>query len=248
MMTFGEKIRNARKAKKLTQKQLAQKIGAAHNSISDWENNKNKPDPNTIEFLCGVLDITPNYLLAMSEEDFSPFEKLLIKKYRRLDEAGKEILELILDKELSRTEEIDNQQEQIELLKQRIATQLVSRIVLPLYRKFASAGSGEYLFDDIPTETIEVADTPAARKADFVIGVSGKSMEPDFYDGENVFVEKAAELNIGDVGIFVKGNECFIKELGADRLISRNKAYADITGDENVRLIGKVIGKVEDNL
>lgn len=36
-MTFGEKIKQARTAKKLTQKQLAEKINAKHNSISDWE-------------------------------------------------------------------------------------------------------------------------------------------------------------------------------------------------------------------
>ena len=72
-LSFGEKIKSARKLKKLTQRQLADKIGAAHNSISDWENDKNKPDPDTIELLCGVLDITPNYLLASSSEDFSPY-------------------------------------------------------------------------------------------------------------------------------------------------------------------------------
>lgn len=57
-------------------------------------------------------------------------------------------------------------------------------------------------------------------------------------------MEKIPELSIGDIGIFVKGNECFIKEPGADKLISRNKDYKDIAGDENVRLVGKVIGKV----
>ncbi len=51
-LTFGGKIKEARKAKHFTQKQLAEKIGAKHNSVSDWENNKNKPDPDTIELLC----------------------------------------------------------------------------------------------------------------------------------------------------------------------------------------------------
>ncbi len=78
-LTFGGKIKEARKAKNLTQKQLAEKIGAKHNSVSDWENNKNKPDPDTIELLCGVLDITPNYLLSLETVEFSPVEKLLIK-------------------------------------------------------------------------------------------------------------------------------------------------------------------------
>lgn len=63
-MTFGEKLRAARKDKKLTQKELASKIGAAHNSISNWENDQNKPDPDTIQELCWVLDVTPNYFFS----------------------------------------------------------------------------------------------------------------------------------------------------------------------------------------
>ena len=61
-MTFGDIIRNARKEKELTQKELAEMINAKHNSISDWENNKSKPDIGTIELLCGVLGISPNLL------------------------------------------------------------------------------------------------------------------------------------------------------------------------------------------
>ena len=88
-LTFGEKIRDARKSQNLTQKQLAEIIGAKHNSVSDWENDKNKPDPDTIELLCGVLKITPNYLLKSSNEEFSPKEKQIIKNYRELDPHGK---------------------------------------------------------------------------------------------------------------------------------------------------------------
>ena len=57
-MTLGEKIRAARKAKGLTQKELAVMIKAAHNSISNWENDQNNPDPNTIQHLCWALDFT----------------------------------------------------------------------------------------------------------------------------------------------------------------------------------------------
>lgn len=102
-LTFGEKIKEARKTKGMTQKQLAEKIGAKHNSVSDWENNKNKPDPDTIELLCGVLDIAPNYLLAVSTSEFSPAEKLVIKKYRDLDGHGKEMVDFTLEKEWERS-------------------------------------------------------------------------------------------------------------------------------------------------
>ncbi|GEM_PF-467060 len=67
MITFGSKLKEARKIKQLTQKQLAEKIGAKHNSVSDWENDKNKPDPDTIELICGVLDISASYLLGTKD-------------------------------------------------------------------------------------------------------------------------------------------------------------------------------------
>lgn len=102
-LTFGEKIKESRKAQKLTQKQLADAIGAKHNSVSDWENDKNKPDPDTIELLCGVLKITPNYLLKTSEDDFSPKEKLIIKKYRDLDVHGKKMVDFTLNEEWERS-------------------------------------------------------------------------------------------------------------------------------------------------
>ena len=49
-MTFGQRLRKARKERGFTQKQLADLIDAKHNSVSDWENDKNKPDPDTIEY------------------------------------------------------------------------------------------------------------------------------------------------------------------------------------------------------
>ncbi len=102
-ITFGEKIKTARSLKGLTQKQLAEKVGAKHNSISDWEKNKNKPDPDTIELLCGVLEISPNYLLGNKVNDeVSPAEKEIIKKYRSLDSHGKNTVSLILDNEYER--------------------------------------------------------------------------------------------------------------------------------------------------
>lgn len=102
-MTFGNRLRESRTTKKMTQRQLADMVGVKHNSISDWENDKSKPDPDTIELLCGVLDITPNYLLNTNSEALSAFEKELIKKYRALDMHGKEMIDMVLEKEYERS-------------------------------------------------------------------------------------------------------------------------------------------------
>lgn len=67
-MALGEKLRIARRAKGMTQLQLANMIGVKHNSVSDWENGKSKPGPDTIELLCGVLGVTPTYLVGSKSE------------------------------------------------------------------------------------------------------------------------------------------------------------------------------------
>lgn len=89
-LTFGAKIKDARKSKKLTQRQLAQQIGAKHNSVSDWENDKNRPDTATIELLCKALDITPNYLLDAATGEYTPAEKTIIQKYRFISQYSPE--------------------------------------------------------------------------------------------------------------------------------------------------------------
>lgn len=69
---FGNRIREKRKEKKLTQKEFAKAIGAKHNSVSDWELGKNKPDPDAIERICEVLDIPADYLLPSRRGSAKP--------------------------------------------------------------------------------------------------------------------------------------------------------------------------------
>ena len=96
-MSLGNRLRGARKHAGYTQKYLAQKIGAKHNSVSNWENGLNMPDPVTIESICKVLDITPNYLLMGDElgasdsigEKLNFLEMELLRKYRSLDKNAR---------------------------------------------------------------------------------------------------------------------------------------------------------------
>lgn len=68
-MSFGEKLKTARNAKRMTQKQLAEIVGVKHNSVCDWEKGKTTPDPDMIELLCGALEITPTYLVGSKSDD-----------------------------------------------------------------------------------------------------------------------------------------------------------------------------------
>ena len=111
------------------------------------------------------------------------------------------------------------------------------------YQRLASAGTGEYIFADVPTDTIEA---PYMEYADFIIGVNGDSMEPTYCAGDKVYVEKRQVVEVGDIGIFMVNNECFIKEAGRDGLISHNKKYRMIPGSEHIICVGKVLGRVDE--
>ena len=59
---IGKFIAECRKEKKLTQEQLADKLGVSNRSISRWENGKTMPDISLFEPLCEELNISINEL------------------------------------------------------------------------------------------------------------------------------------------------------------------------------------------
>ncbi len=61
---IGKFIAKCRKDKKLTQEDLAQKLGITNKSVSNWENGRNMPDLSIFNELCDELDITINDLLS----------------------------------------------------------------------------------------------------------------------------------------------------------------------------------------
>lgn len=64
---IGKFIAKCRKTKKLTQNELAEKLGVTDRSVSNWENGKNMPDLSLFKPLCEILGITINELLSGEE-------------------------------------------------------------------------------------------------------------------------------------------------------------------------------------
>lgn len=239
-ISFGEKIKSARKAKGFTQKQLAAKINAAHNSISDWENDKNKPDPDTIELLCGVLEITPNYLLAASPEDFSPKDKLLVRRYNDLDPPGQSHVDAVLQWETERVQQI---KQATSTVVEVADSDSQSRVLQ--YFHSVSAGAGEVLFDDVYTDRITVPDRPQYRRVAYAVKVNGHSMEPLYHDKDILLVEPTCEISVGEIGIFNVNGQAYVKKLGKGKLISLNKGYDDIPLTEESLCMGRVVDSLK---
>lgn len=88
---IGQFIQELRKAKKMTQKELADIVGVSDKTISKWENGNSLPDTSILLSLCGVLDISVNELLSC--------EKLLKEEYSSKAEAN--MIKLLHEKEMS---------------------------------------------------------------------------------------------------------------------------------------------------
>lgn len=63
ILSIGEQIKKARKEKGLTQKQLAEKLNIATNSLSRYEIGERTPDNETIVRIAKALDVAPSSLL-----------------------------------------------------------------------------------------------------------------------------------------------------------------------------------------
>ena len=68
IMTFGEKLKEARKEAGLSQEQLAQKLSVSRSAVAKWESDKGMPDVNNLKAMAQLLDVSVDYLLDEDEK------------------------------------------------------------------------------------------------------------------------------------------------------------------------------------
>lgn len=66
-MTLGEKLQKLRKARHLTQEELAMQIGVSRQSLSKWESDGALPDTANIITLADLFGVSTDYLLREAE-------------------------------------------------------------------------------------------------------------------------------------------------------------------------------------
>lgn len=66
-MTFGEKLKKARKEAGLTQEQLAERINVSRSAVAKWETDKGMPDIKNLKVISELVDVSVDYLLDEGE-------------------------------------------------------------------------------------------------------------------------------------------------------------------------------------
>ena len=106
---ISRNISKYREASGMSQKELAKKLGVVPSRISNWETGANCPTIDILFEVCEILNVSINdiygvypdskFVLRYDEQD-------IIKKYRALDEHGKEMVDFTLQKEWERSANI----------------------------------------------------------------------------------------------------------------------------------------------
>lgn len=218
---------------------------ASESTIYSWENGNSQPTPGALLTMCEAYNVD-DILAAFGYDGYNEdgtlrldmYEIDIIEKYRTLDTFGQETVNIILNREVQRMEQLKADRQDITIAQQDIR-------IVRYYQRLASAGTGQVVFEDIPTERIEIPDIPEYRYVSYAIGVNGDSMEPLYHDGDILLIETTLQIDVGEIGIFIVDGEAFVKQLGEGKLISLNEKYKDIPLTEYSNCMGRVVGKLE---
>lgn len=247
-MAFKDRLRQARKAKRMTQSELGALIGVQKTTVSGYESGNSYPDVLKIQSIINALGIDANYLWQdeMSEPFPFPWNKPLDDAYEAAETPRREVVCDVLkipyvdpSKRPDPDADVDSNVEADEEEMVDVATQ-----DLP-----SAAGAGSWIDDRC--ESIPFPASVVPPKTDCGIRIKGHSMEPDIHNGDIVFVRKSEEIYNHQVGIFIiNGDEGVCKRAKFDengrlvRLMSDNPRVPDISVKDldDFRIFGRVLG------
>lgn len=100
MSSFGQKLSECRKAKNLSQKELAKLFVTSHTTIGKYERDEMVPSIEAAKKLAHILDTTVGYLLGETEQDDLFKDPAMLQRFQdiaNLPEADREALMLNID-------------------------------------------------------------------------------------------------------------------------------------------------------
>lgn len=252
-MKLGELLKSYRTEHKLSMDAFCELSDLTKGYISMLEKNEHPkskkpivPSYDTIEKIAKGMQISTEDLIDMLDDDqeiqINATPALLSKSpiqsiYDKLEPPGQ-------SKVITYAEKLrDEQEKRREAKKNEVSEKIVQLYGYDYYDHATSAGTGQYL-NEVRVEQIEL---PIDVDADFVIPIKGDSMEPDYQDGDLVFIQTSVDLNDGVIGVFNYNGDAYIKQLVIDEdqayLHSLNPEYKDmpITPETDFRIIGEVV-------
>ena len=217
-----EKLKVRRKELKLTQKEIADKLGISYQAYSAWERGVKKPSREKVQQLEQILNVSKGYFTEVE----------IVRLYNKLSDDGKDQV-LSYVRSLIQKEQCKNVVSMSEKLYE-----------YHVYEKM-SAGIGSSVYNDQNYDTVYFDEELAH---DFASWISGDSMEPKYQNGSVALIRETGFDYDGAVYAVVCNNQTYIKRVYQEeqglRLVSINPKYRDIflSYDEDPRIVGIIVG------
>ena len=230
---YARVIREGRSAAGLNQLQLAERLGVSRATVAGWETGHSRPDLDLLPALCRALGMNLASFFGV-REGISRAERSLLLAFRGMEETDRQAL-------LWQAEALAEKRREWRM------QELKSRAVR-LYRSDLSAAAGfGGALEEARGQQVWIFRDERTERADEILTVNGRSMEPTFFDGDAILVEHTDQLREGEIGVFLVDGEGYVKEYRKDGLHSHNPAYATMKFSENssVKCLGRVLGKIE---
>lgn len=118
-MNFGERLIEVRKEYGYTRESLAKSLGISKYTLRNYELGATEPGHTFLKQISDFFHVSIDYLMGLTDEPeildtfaLSASEQTIIKKYRRLDDHGREMVDFTLDKEYERSKALEEQTEE----------------------------------------------------------------------------------------------------------------------------------------
>ena len=233
---IGNQIKTFRKSASFTQDELAKRLNTTKQTISRYEKGERKANQDMLFELCDIFGVSiDDFFPSQNETLQSPTTSPIQTIYDQLHQPRQAKVLTYAERQLKEQNEEETKENEV--------SEFIQLYSYDYYDHPASAGTGQYL-NDVRVERIEL---PVDIDADFVIPIKGDSMEPEYHDGDLIFIQTSVDLNNGVIGVFNYNGDAYIKQLVIDKeqayLHSLNPAYKDmpITPETDFRIIGEVV-------
>ena len=186
----ASRIKHYRKAAGLTQKELGEKIGVKHNTISSYEGGKNEPEQNMLFKIASALGISVNDLFPPTEgsettsNETEPISQPSSITYTLPPSHGDDSVMVPIPGGY------------------RIP--VLGKVVAGVPINAITDISG---FEEIPEQMGRAGEF-------FALEIKGRSMAPTLHEGDVVIVRQQPNVENGEIAIvLINGNEATVKEV-----------------------------------
>lgn len=232
-------LKTKRLEKRLTLEQVGEIVGVGKSTVRKWENGTiENMGRDKIVALSKALDISPLDILGIDKPQESTAKQILDSVFSKLEEPRQDKVVAYAKSEL------DDQNKVTEIADYQTEKEY------PYYDDAVSAGTGQY----IGISQRETITLPVEFDADYVVPVYGDSMEPEYHDGDYIFVESTVNVSDGEVGVFEYYGATYVKQLILEddhaylHSFNQNGDYEDmkVDADSDFRVLGRVVGRYSE--